>query len=438
MRTKAVPDWRERATSAGDVVRHVRSGTSVFLHGACATPTPLVEALAARTDIEDVRLYHLHTAGDAPFADPEHAGRLLSVSLFTGPPLRRAVAEGRADFMPVFLSDIPGLFESREIPLDVAVVQLSPPDAHGMCSLGTSVDTAKTAADHARIVIAEINEQMPRTHGNTVVPFERVAAFIHTDRPLIEHPVEPEGETEARIGEVVAALVEDGATLQMGIGSIPDAVLARLHGKRDLGVHTEMFSDGLIPLVEEGVVTNRLKEVHPQRIVTSFVSGTRKLFDFVHDNAVVEFHTCDRTNDTALIRKNDRVVAINSALQVDLTGQVCADSIGHRIFSGIGGQMDFMRGAALSRGGKPILAFPSTAARGKLSRIVASLEPGAGVVTTRGHVHWVATEYGAVNLHGKTLRERGEALIAIAHPDFRAELARDLAEIRHFPTRPPG
>jgi len=432
MRTKAVPDWRERATSAGEVARLVRSGTSVFLHGACATPTPLVEALAARTDLEDVRLYHLHTAGDAPFADPEHAGRLRSVSLFTGPPLRRAVAEGRADFMPVFLSDIPGLFESGQIPLDVAVVQLSPPDAHGMCSLGTSVDTAKTAADHARIVIAEINEQMPRTHGNTVVPFERVAAFIHTDRPLIEHPVEPEGETEARIGEVVAALVEDGATLQMGIGSIPDAVLARLHGKRDLGVHTEMFSDGLIPLVEGGVVTNRLKKVHPQRIVTSFVAGTRKLFDFVHDNAVVEFHTCDRTNDTALIRKNDRVVAINSALQVDLTGQVCADSIGHRIFSGIGGQMDFMRGAALSRGGKPILAFPSTASGGKLSRIVVSLEPGAGVVTTRGHVHWVATEYGAVNLHGKTLRERGEALIAIAHPDFRAELARDLAAIRHF------
>ena len=432
MRTKAVPDWRQRATSAEEVLRHVRSGTNVFVHGACATPTALLHALAARKDLEDVRLYHLHTAGDAPFADAEHAGRLRSVSLFTGAPLRKAIAEGRADFMPIFLSDIPALFESGQVALDAAIVQLSPPDAHGMCSLGTSVDTAKAAADHARIVLAEINEQMPRTHGNSVVPFERVTAFVHSDRPLLEHPAEPEGAVEARIGEVVAALIEDGSTLQMGIGTIPDAVLRRLHDKRDLGVHTEMFSDGLIPLVEAGVVTNRLKKVHPQRIATSFVAGTRKLFDFVHDNPMVEFHTCDRTNDTALIRKNDRVVAINSALQVDLTGQVCADSIGHRIFSGIGGQMDFMRGAALSRGGKPILAFPSTASGGKLSRIVVSLEPGAGVVTTRGHVHWVATEYGAVNLHGKTLRERGEALIAIAHPDFRAELARDLAAIRHF------
>jgi acyl-CoA hydrolase len=440
MRTKAVPNWRERATSAEDVLRHVRSGTNVFLHGACATPTALVQALAARTDLEDVRLYHLHTAGDAPFAEPEQGGRLRSVSLFIGPPLRRAVAEGRADFMPVFLSDIPGLFESGQVPLDAAIVQLSPPDAHGMCSLGTSIDTAKTAADHAHIVLAEINEQMPRTHGNTVVPFERVTAFIHTDRPLLEHVSEAEGEVEveARIGEVVAALVDDGATLQMGIGSIPDAVLRRLQDKNDLGVHTEMFSDGLIALVESGVITNRMKKVHPQRIVTSFVAGTRRLFDFVHDNPLVEFHTCDRTNDTALIRKNDRVVAINSALQVDLTGQVCADSIGHRIFSGIGGQMDFMRGAALSRGGKPILAFPSTAAGGKLTRIVSALEPGAGVVTTRGHVHWVATEYGAVNLHGKTLRERGEALIAIAHPDVRAELARDLAAIRHFQVNLPS
>ena len=432
MRTKAVPNWRERATSAADVLRHVRSGTNVFLHGACATPTALVDALAERKDLEDVRLYHLHTTGDAPFAEAGQAGRLRSVSLFTGAPLRKAIADGRADFMPIFLSDIPALFESGQVALDAAIVQLSPPDAHGMCSLGTSIDTAKTAADHARIVLAEINDQMPRTHGNTVVPFERVTAFIHTDRPLLAHPADPEGEVEARIGEVVAALVEDGSTLQMGIGSIPDAVLRRLRDKNDLGVHTEMFSDGLIPLVEEGVITNRLKKVHPQRIVTSFVAGTRRLFDFVHDNPLVEFHTCDRTNDTALIRKNDRVVAINSALQVDLTGQVCADSIGHRIFSGIGGQMDFMRGAALSRGGKPILAFPSTASGGKLSRIVVALEPGAGVVTTRGHVHWVATEYGAVNLHGKTLRERGEALIAIAHPDFRAELARDLAGIRHF------
>jgi 4-hydroxybutyrate CoA-transferase len=437
MTTNSIAGWRERASAAEDVVRHVESGTNVFVHGACATPTGLLRALADRTDLEAVRLHHLHTAGDAPFAEPDQEGRLRSVSLFTGPALRRPIAEGRADFVPVFLSDIPALFESGQIPLDVAIVQLSPPDAHGLCSLGTSIDTAKTAADCARLVIAEINEQMPRTLGNSTIPLTRISAFVHTDRPLLEHPAEPEGEIEARIGEVVAALVEDGSTLQMGIGTIPDAVLRRLHDKHDLGVHTEMFSDGLISLVEAGVVTNRLKKVHPQRTVTSFVAGTRRLFDFVHDNPLVEFHSCDHTNDTSLIRKNDRVVAINSALQVDLTGQVCADSIGHRIYSGIGGQMDFMRGAALSRGGKPILAFPSTAAGGKLSRLVVALEPGAGVVTTRGHVHWVATEYGAVNLHGKTLRERGEALIAIAHPDFRAELARDLAGIRHFEVRLP-
>jgi acyl-CoA hydrolase len=334
--------------------------------------------------------------------------------------------------MPIFLSDIPALFQSGRIRLDVALLQLSPPDMHGLCTLGTSVDTAKAAADSARVVIAEINEQMPRTHGNTVVPFERVAAFIHTDRPLIEQHPEPETEVDARIGEIVAGLVEDGSTLQMGIGAIPDAALLRLREKRDLGIHTEMFSDRVVELFEAGAITNRFKNIHPNRIVTSFVSGTKKLFRFVHDNPLVEFHPCDRTNNTTLIRRNDKVVAINSCLQVDLSGQVCADSIGHRIYSGIGGQMDFIRGAALSKGGKPILALRSTASGGKISRIVHELSPGGGVVTTRGHVHWMITEYGAVNLHGMTLRERGNALISIAHPDFRAELAGALRAIRHF------
>jgi acyl-CoA hydrolase len=265
-----------------------------------------------------------------------------------------------------------------------------------------------------------------------VVPFDRIAAFLHTDRPLIEQFPEPETKVEARIGEIVAGLVEDGSTLQMGIGAIPDAALLRLREKRDLGIHTEMFSDRVVELFEAGAITNRFKSVHPNRIVTSFVSGTKKLFRFVHDNPLVEFHPCDRTNDTSLIRRNDKVVAINSCLQVDLTGQVCADSIGHRIYSGIGGQMDFIRGAALSRGGKPILALRSTASGGKISRIVPELNPGGGVVTTRGHVHWMITEYGAVNLHGMTLRERGNALISIAHPDFRAGLAKALAAIRHF------
>jgi acyl-CoA hydrolase len=428
-------DWLRRAVSPEDAVRHIKSGMRVFVHGAAATPAPLLDALVARDDLEQVLLYHLHTMGAAKFAAPEHEGRFLSVSLFIGAPVRQAVNDGRADFMPIFLSDIPALFTSGRVPLDAAIVQLSPPDQHGNCTLGTSVDAAKAAADSAPIVIAEINARMPRTLGNTVVPFDRVTAFIHTNRPLPEHPPEPETPVEARIGDLIAGLVEDESTLQMGIGAIPDAVLARLRGKRDLGIHTEMFSERVVDLVESGAVTNRLKNVHPNRIVTSFVIGTRRLYDFVADNPIVEFHPCDRTNDTHLIRKNDKVHAINSALQIDLTGQVCADSLGHRMFSGIGGQMDFVRGAALSKGGKPILALPSTAAQGRVSRIVHELTPGSGVVTTRGHVHWVVTEYGAVNLHGLTLRERGEALISIAHPDFRAELLRELARIRHFTPR---
>ena len=423
---------RNRAVSAADAVAGVRSNTAIFLHGAAATPTPLVEALSARRDLAHVRIYHIHTAGPAPFAAPGRENEFRSVSLFTGPPLRKAVEEGRADFMPIFLSDIPGLFTSRMVPLDAALVHLSTPDEHGMCSLGTSCDTAKAAVESARIVIAQINEQMPRTHGNNMVPFERIHAFIAVDEPLHEHHAEPESEIEALIGQFVADLIEDGSTLQMGIGGIPDAALARLGNKHDLGIHTEMFSDRVVDLVKAGAITNRLKVNGQGRIMTSFINGTRRLFDFVDDNPLVAFYPCDWTNDTHIIRQNPKVIAINSAVQIDLTGQVCADSIGHRIYSGIGGQMDFMRGAALSPGGKPIIALPSTAVGGKVSRITKELAAGAGVVTTRGHVHWVVTEYGAVNLHGKTLRERGAALISIAHPDFRKGLERDLREIRHF------
>ena len=402
------------------------------MHGAAATPTPLLQAMVARSDLESVKLHHMHLEGPAPFVDPALSGRFRSVSFFAGANVREAIAEGRADFVPVFLSDIPGLFESGQIPLDAALLQLSPPDRHGFCSLGSSVDCARAAADNTRIIVAEINEQMPRTHGHSQVRFDRIAAFIHTSRPLYQHLGGPETPEVAAIGDLIAALVEDRSVLQTGIGAIPDAVLARLHGKHDLGIHTEMFSDRVIDLIESGAVTNRGKAVHPGRTVTSFVNGSRRLYDFVHDNPLVEFHGCDRTNNTNLIRKLDRMVAINSALQIDLTGQVCADSIGHRIYSGIGGQMDFIRGAALSRGGKPIIAFPSTAKGGTCSRIVAALLPGAGVVTSRGHIHWVVTEHGAVNLHGLTLRERGEALISVAHPDFRAGLRRELAAVRHF------
>jgi 4-hydroxybutyrate CoA-transferase len=430
-----LPDWKSRAVSAADAAAQFRSGTNVFIHGACATPAPLIDALCARQDLENVRLYHLHTAGPAPFAAVGRQKEFRSVSLFTGAPLRPAIAENRADFVPIFLSDIPGLFLNGQVPLDVALLQVSPPDRHGMCSLGTSCDAAKAAATTARIIVAEINEQMPRTHGNNVLPFASIYAFVATDRPLVEHAPEPETPVEARIGEIVAGLIEDGSTLQMGIGGIPDAVLARLHNKRDLGIHTEMFSDRVVDLFEAGAITNRLKAVGKGRLVTSFVNGSKRLFDFIDDNPLVAFYPCDWTNDTAVIRRNPKVVAINSAIQIDLTGQVCADSIGHRIYSGIGGQMDFIRGAALSPGGKPIIALPSTAARGTVSRITVELAAGAGVVTTRGHVHWIVTEYGAVNLHGRSIRERAEALISIAHPDFRAGLRQDLRRLREPATR---
>lgn len=421
--------------SALEAVSAIRSGMNVFVHGCAATPVPLLEALASRTDLEDVRLYHLHTEGTDCFVKPEVAGRLRSISFFTGPAARGAVQKGLADFIPIFLSDVPSLFHSGRIRLDVALVQLSPADRHGVHTLGTSVDAARAAVDTASMVIAEVNARMPRTIGNTAIHKRKITSAFETDRALPEHAPAECGPIESRIGELVADLVEDGSTLQMGIGAIPDATLARLGNKRELGVHTEMFSDGLIDLVEGGVITNSHKQVHPGRVVTSFINGSKRLYDFVNDNSQVEFHGCDRTNDTALIRKNPKVVAINSALEVDLTGQVCADSIGHKIYSGIGGQMDFMRGAALARGGKPVIALPSTAAGGKISRIAAELAPGAGVVTTRGHVHWIVTEYGAVNVFGLSLRQRGEALISIAHPDFRAELSRKLAATRHYAIR---
>jgi len=430
-RAAGTSSWAAHAVSPEEAVARISSGMRVFIHGAAATPTPLIEALSRRSDLEGGSLYHLHSAGPAPFADPGQERRFTSVSLFTGGPLRDAVNDGRADFVPIFLSDIPRLFTSRAIPLDAALLQLSPPDRHGYCTLGTSVDAALAAAHSAGCLVAEINERMPRTLGNTLVRLDRLAAFIHTDRPLHVHASRPSTPDEDAIGEHAARLVPDGATLQMGIGSIPDAVLRRLRGKQDLGVHTEMFSDGIVDLVEAGAITNRRKHVHPGRTVTSFVVGTERLYRFVDDNPFVEFHPCDRTNDTAIIRKNDNAVAINSAIEVDLSGQVCADSIGFRIYSGIGGQMDFIRGSALSRGGTPIIALPSTAARGTVSRIAPALKPGSGVVTTRGHVHWIVTEYGAVNLFGLSLRQRAEALISIAHPDFRGELRRAFAETRH-------
>jgi len=421
-----------REVTPAEAVCLLRSNSNVFLHGACASPLVLEAAMCERTELENVTLFHIHKNGPAPFADPQHVGRFRSVSLFTGSNLRQAIEEGRADFVPIFLSDIPWLFLSGQVHLHAAVVQLSEPDRHGFCTLGPSVDTALAAVQSADVVIAEINKQMPRTHGSGFVHLNQLDAFVRTDYPLSTANHGRGGAAEEAIGAIIADLIQDGSTLQMGIGAIPDAVLARLTDKADLGIHTEMFSDGLVPLVEAGVVNNSRKNVHRGRIVTSFVSGSQTVLDFINDNPMCEFHPCNYTNDTALIRRHDRMVAINSALEVDLTGQVCADSIGSRVYSGIGGQMDFIRGAALAREGKAIIALPATARKGTVSRITPTLKPGAGVVTTRGHVHWVVTEFGAVNLHGRTLRQRGEALVSIAHPDFRADLKKDLLEQRHF------
>ncbi|MFT3878746.1 MAG: acetyl-CoA hydrolase/transferase C-terminal domain-containing protein [Gemmatales bacterium] len=419
-------------TTALDALAPLKSGMNLFLHGTSATPTPLLEALCQRDDLTNITIYHLHLCGPVPFADVKFKDRFRSVSLFTGPALCKPVNEGWADYVPVFLSDIPGLITSGKLRIDAMLLQVSPPDQHGHCTLGTAVEVARAGADTAPILIAEINEQMPRTHGNSVVPLKNLTSYVRTNRPVQQTPSEEETEVEARIGDHIANLIEDRSCLQMGIGGIPNAVLARLKNKRDLGIHTEMFSDRVIDLVEVGAVTNKYKTVYPHRILTSFVIGTKRLFDFVNDNAMIEFHPCDHTNDTALIRKLDNVVAINSALQIDLTGQVCADSIGHRIYSGIGGQVDFIRGAAFSKGGKPIIALPSTARHGTISRIVPELSPGAGVVTSRGHVHWIVTEHGAVNLHGLSLRQRSEALISIAEPGFRGELRERLRVVRHF------
>lgn len=422
----------KNAVSADEAVSHLKSGMKVFVHGAAATPTPLLQAMCRRQDLRDIQLYHMHTEGPAPFLEPECRERFRSISLFTGHPARHAVQEGWADFIPVFLSDIPSLFRDGTIQLDAALLQVSPPDRHGYCSLGTSVDAARAVADNAPILIAEVNQQMPRTHGHSTVPLSRLTACFESDRPLHEHLAGEESPVEAAIGEQIAQLIQDGSTLQTGIGAIPNAVLSRLTQKSDLGVHTEMFSDHVVGLVRAGVITNRKKRIYPGQIVTSFVSGSRQLFDFVDDNPEVCFLPCDITNDTNLLRKIDQLVAVNSALQIDLTGQVCADSLGHKIYSGIGGQMDFIRGAAMSAGGLPIIALPSTAAAGKFSRIVSELTPGGGVVTTRGHVHWVVTEFGAVNLHGLSLWQRAERLISIAHPDFRGELRTQLKATRHY------
>ena len=416
--------YRARLANAADAVASVRSGDRVWLASGCSTPTELIDALVARaSELEGVELVHILTIGDAPYVKPDLAGSFRHRALFVGPNVRDAVNEGRADFVPVHLHQIPRLMTSGELPIDVAFVHLSPPDEHGFCSFGVEVGCTKAAAERARTVIALVNRGMPRALGDAFIHVSKLAAVVEVDRPPLELPVAAEVGPAARaIGEHIASLIEDGATLQMGIGEIPDAVLLALGDKRDLGIHTELFGDGLVGLVESGVVTNAAKSLHRGKTVAAFVLGGRRSFEFIDNNPFLEFHPSDYVNDPFVVAQNDRMVAINSALAIDITGQVCADSIGRSIYSGFGGQLDFIRGAARSRGGKPVIALPSTARGGAVSRVCDVLAEGSGVVTTRADVHFVVTEHGVASLFGKSLRERAAELIAVAHPDFRDEL----------------
>jgi acyl-CoA hydrolase len=394
------------------------------VQGAAATPEILLQALVDRApELQDVSIVHLHTEGPAPHLAPEMAGHFRHRALFIGPNARRAVNEGRADFVPVFLSDVPALFASGTLPLDAVLINVTPPDAHGYCSLGTSVEAIHAAIASARTVIAQLNRAMPRTLGESFVHVSQIDVGVEVDEPVHEVRLPAIGEVERRIGGAIADLVPDRATLQLGIGAIPAATAGFLGAKKDLGIHTEMFTDAVVDLVEQGVVTGAAKARNRGKIVSAFLMGTRRLYDFVDDNPMVEMRPVDFTNDTHVIRSFDHFTAINSAIEVDLSGQVVADSIGHRMYSGIGGQMDFMRGAALARDGRPIIALPSTAGEdGSISRITAALREGAGVVTTRAHVRTVVTEYGIAELWGRSLRERAKALIAIAHPAHRDRL----------------
>ncbi len=409
--------------SAADAVKVINSGDRVFIHGIAAAPARLIEAMTLRSDeLRGVEIVHLHTEGPAPYADSQYADSFRVNAFFVGSNVRQAIREGRGDYVPIFLSEIPALFRRNVLDLDVALIHVSPPDRHGFCSLGVSVDITRAAIESAKHVIAQVNPHMPRTLGDSLVRVSDIDTFVEVDEPLPEAPIPALTDVDREIGRHVAGLIEDGATLQMGIGSIPNAVLASLKGHRDLGIHTEMFADGLIDLVESGVVNGTRKVKHPGKIVAGFVMGTRRLYDFVDDNPQVLMLDIAYVNDTAVIRRNPKVTAINSAVEVDLTGQICADSIGTIQYSGVGGQMDFIRGASLSEGGKPIIALPSTTSRGE-SKIAAFLKEGAGVVTTRAHVHYIVTEHGVAYLYGKNLRQRADELIRIAHPDHRETLS---------------
>jgi 4-hydroxybutyrate CoA-transferase len=418
-----IDEYKKKLMTAEEALSAVQSGMRVYIQPGCAEPETLVGALIHRAPyVRNVEVVHLLTLGNADYVAPEMAGHIRHNAMFIGGNVREAVNDGRADYTPVYLGEIEALFENGEMPLDVALMQVSPPDAHGFCSFGIGVDTTLTAAKCARYVVAQVNDQMPRTFGDSFIHVSRIDAFVESSRPLCELTQRKTRDVHIQIARHVAGLIEDGAVLQIGIGGVPDAVLSFLMDRKDLGVHTELVGDGVIPLVEAGVITGARKNFNPRKIILAFGLGTKKLFDFVDNNPIFEFKPNAYTNDPRQIARNDNMVAINSALEVDLTGQVSSDSIGTYFYSGIGGQVDFLRGASYSKGGKPIIALPSTAKNGTISRIAPTLKPGAGVVTSRGLVRYVVTEYGVAYLHGKSIRERAKALIDIAHPKFREEL----------------
>jgi len=415
--------YRSRLMSAAEAVAGIRSGENVYLGSGCAAPHTLISAMTGRADeLQDVMVIHHLTLGEAPHVANDMKGHFRCNACFVGSNMREAVNQGRVDYVPVHLHEMARMFKRGVVPLDHAMVILSPPDEHGFCSFGIEVGVTKPAALSAKHIIAEVNRQMPRTLGDSFIHVSKIDAFVEVDRDLDEFRPEPPTEVEKSIGRNVASLIQDEACLQLGLGSIPNAVLDYLDDRKDLGVHTEMFTEALPHLVEKGIVTGEKKNFHPGKVVAGFIMGTRDVYDFAHDNALVEFHPTDYVNHPVNIARNDNMVAVNSAIQVDLTGQVCSDSIGETIYSGFGGQADFMRGAAMSKGGLPIIALPSTTSNGVLSRITPNLDHGAGVVITRADLHVVVTEYGVAHMLGRNVRQRAEALINVAHPDFRESL----------------
>jgi acetyl-CoA hydrolase len=431
--------YNSKLVSADEAVKCIKSGDNIVVQPGCACPMEIVRAMVRRKDeLENVTLFHILIVGDLPYLHPGMEKHFKHKAFFIGANSRAAVNNGTAEFIPIFLSEVPLLFKNNIIRSDVALIHVSPPDEHGFCSFGVDVGTIKTPAERSKIIIAQVNRYMPRTLGDSFIHINKITHIVEHDEPIYELPqVDPntsKDELEAfdKIGEYVSSLIEDGSTLQMGIGAIPDSVMKYLHGKKDLGIHTEMFSDGIIDLVEMGIINGERKTLHKGKIIAGFVLGTKRIYDFINNNPIFEFHPQEYVNDPFVVAKNNKMVAINSAIEVDLTGQVCADSIGTKFYSGIGGQVDFIRGAARSEGGKPIIALPSTTKNNTISRIVPTLKTGAGVVTSRGDVHYVVTEFGIAELHGKSIQERARALINIAHPNFREDLERYAKETFHI------